>query len=174
MTTPGTDFRAPDGPALLAPVPGRGGPRLRRRVFPGRADQVARAREFTARTLAGCPAVADAVLLTSELGTNAFQHTVTGTGGTFTVTICHPPCLVCVAVTDNGPLPVPAIPPGRRSPSGDGLAPSGRGLLLVASLAACWGYHGSSHGRVTWFELPCAGPPCAGPDCAGPDCAGLG
>lgn len=168
MTTSGTDFVAQASVA--------GGPRLRRRVFPGRADQVARAREFTARTLAGCPAVADAMLLTSELGTNALLHTVTGTGGTFTVTICHPPSLARVAVTDNGPLPVPAIPPGRGSPSpdhrlspdsglspGDGLAPSGRGLLLVASLAARWGYHGSAQGRVTWFELPCASSSCASP-----------
>ena len=117
MTTPATDFAAP------APV--ADGHRLRRRVFPGRADQVARAREFTARTLAGCPAVADAVLLTSELGTNALLHTATGTGG--------------------------------------GLVPSGRGLLLVASLAARWGYHGSGQGRVTWFELPCTARDCAGP-----------
>jgi anti-sigma regulatory factor (Ser/Thr protein kinase) len=160
MTTSGTDFVAQASVA--------GGPRLRRRVFPGRADQVARAREFTARTLAGCPAVADAMLLTSELGTNALLHTVTGTGGTFTVTICHPPSIARVAVTDNGPLPVPAIPPGRGSPSGDGLVPSGRGLLLVASLAARWGYHGSGQGRVTWFELPCASSSCAGSDRADP------
>src|ERR1022692_2135506 len=173
MTTPGTDFAAP------APVADRH--RLRRRVFPGRADQVARAREFTARTLAGCPAVADAVLLTSELGTNALLHTATGTGGIFTVTICHPPFTVCVAITDDGLLPAPAIRPGRGSPSGDGsspdhrlspdsglppgdgLPPSGRGLLLVTSIAARWGYPGSSQGRVTWFELPCSAPDCASP-----------
>ncbi len=41
------------------------------RVFPGRRDQVAHARDFVGQVLAGHPAAGDAVLPTSELATNA-------------------------------------------------------------------------------------------------------
>lgn len=39
----------------------------RRRVFPGRPDQVAQARRFVARALEACPAADDAVLCVSDL-----------------------------------------------------------------------------------------------------------
>ena len=45
------------------------------RTFPGRADQIARAREFTKRVLGPCPVSDEAVLLVSELATNALEHT---------------------------------------------------------------------------------------------------
>ncbi|MGH3277492.1 MAG: hypothetical protein ACRDNZ_24605, partial [Streptosporangiaceae bacterium] len=41
------------------------------RVFPGRKDQVAQARDFVRRTLGPCPVLDEAVLLVSELATNA-------------------------------------------------------------------------------------------------------
>ena len=53
------------------------------RTFPGRADQIARAREFTKRVLGPCPVSDEAVLLVSELATNALEHTSTGDGGQF-------------------------------------------------------------------------------------------
>ena len=59
------------------------------RTFPGRADQIARAREFTKRVLGPCPVTDEAVLLVSELATNALEHTSTGDGGQFQVTICR-------------------------------------------------------------------------------------
>ena len=40
------------------------------RTFPRRADQIARAREFTKRALGPCPMIDEAVLLVSELATN--------------------------------------------------------------------------------------------------------
>ena len=49
--------------------------RPRRRVFPGSAEQVGRARQFVGQVLGECPAADDAVLLTSELVTNAVTHT---------------------------------------------------------------------------------------------------
>jgi hypothetical protein len=52
-----------------------------RRVFPGRQDQVACAREFIRRKLGPCPVLDEAVLLTSELCANALQHTASGNGG---------------------------------------------------------------------------------------------
>ena len=61
--------------------------RPKRRAFPGRADQITRARDFTKRSLGSSPVADDAVLLVSELATNALEHTMTGNGGQFEVTI---------------------------------------------------------------------------------------
>src|ERR1035441_137534 len=55
--------------------------RSKRRVFPGRTDQIAKARDFTRRVLAPCPVLDEAILLASELAANAVAHTVTGGGG---------------------------------------------------------------------------------------------
>ena len=43
--------------------------RPKRRCFPGHADQIARARDFTRRVLGPCPLLDEAVLLVSELAT---------------------------------------------------------------------------------------------------------
>jgi serine/threonine-protein kinase RsbW len=43
-------------------------------VYPGRPDQVQRARRAVARHLAGCEAVDDVVLIVSELASNAVLH----------------------------------------------------------------------------------------------------
>jgi hypothetical protein len=50
----------------------------KRRVFPGRPDQVAQARRFVGRVLSGCPVADDALLCVSELASNAIRHTRTG------------------------------------------------------------------------------------------------
>jgi serine/threonine-protein kinase RsbW len=137
-----------------------------RRSFAGQADQVARARQFVQEALAGCPAVADAVLLTSELGTNAVQHSATGQGGAFIVAISHAPGRVRVTVTDGGSASRPAV-----AAEGAELAVGGRGLLLVDCLADRWGYasepgHPAHEGQAAgngdgvpsgavWFELAC-------------------
>ena len=131
-----------------------------RRSFAGQPDQVAQARHFVQGALLGCPAAADAVLLTSELATNAVQHSATGRGGAFVVAICHAPGRVRVTVADGGSATHPAV-----APAADELACSGRGLLLVDVLADRWGYAsdldhpaadraGGTSGAV-WFELPC-------------------
>ncbi len=128
------------------------------RAFTGHPDQVAQARHFVARALADCPAVADAVLLASELATNAVQHSATGLGGTFAVAIVHAPGRVRVTVIDDGAASLPAMA------AADELSTSGRGLILVDCLAARWGYaHPAEHGRAAaaparaavWFELAC-------------------
>jgi anti-sigma regulatory factor (Ser/Thr protein kinase) len=61
--------------------------RPKHRVFPGRPDQIAHARDFTRRVLGLCPVLDEAVLLVSELATNAIEHTATGNEGSFHVTI---------------------------------------------------------------------------------------
>ena len=119
----------------------------RSRTFPGRSDQVSPARQFVREILGDDPCATDAVLLTSELATNAVVHTASGDGGSFHVTVRQVPPLVRVEVSDGGSSAAPTVDPGER------LAPSGRGLLLVEHLASRWGHRGSPHGRVVWCEL---------------------
>lgn len=123
--------------------------RPRNRVFPGRPDQVACARRFVSARLTHCPAAADVVLLTSELVTNALQHSASGAGGRFRVSVCHGPDRVRIAVSDDGSPGTPALAPRTE------LATSGQGLMLVTALASRWGHHGSQHGRTVWFEITC-------------------
>jgi len=44
------------------------------RAFPGRPNQIAYARDFTRRVLGPCPVLDEAVLLVSELATNAIEQ----------------------------------------------------------------------------------------------------
>jgi serine/threonine-protein kinase RsbW len=125
----------------------------RRRVFPGRPEQVAHARRFTARVLDGCPVADDVILCVSELASNAIAHTRTGQGGSFQVVVWRGPDSACVAVIDDGARTRPA--PSRTAP--EELAESGHGLAVIQELTACWGHHrhqdGSWQGGVVWFRI---------------------
>lgn len=121
--------------------------RPRRRAFPGSGDQVARARLFVGQVLGGCPAADDAVLLTSELVTNAITHTASGTGGKVVVTVYRADTRVRVEVRDGGSGQVPAVC------MYDKAVESGYGLGLVELIARCWGYRGGQRGRIVWFML---------------------
>ena len=70
-------------------------------VYLGRADQVQHARRAVARHLAGCPAVDDAVLVVSELASNAIVHSASR-GEFFTVRAEWHPDYVWVAAEDLG------------------------------------------------------------------------
>ena len=145
---------APAGP--LAQLAGQGARLVaspRRRVFPGRPDQVRPARRFVARALAGCPAADDAVLCVSELASNAIQHTRSGQGGRFEVLVWRGRVSACVAVIDEGAPHGPAP----RAPGPEDLAESGHGLRVVTDLAATWGQQelgpAGLPGRAVWFQL---------------------
>ncbi len=129
-----------DGAAVLTARP-------KRRAFPGRADQIAKARDFTRRVLTSCPVLDEAVLLVSELATNALEHTASGCGGHFDVIIYSDETLLIIAVRDEGSDKTPAT---RRL---DALAEDGRGLGLVELLADRWGCCGDGRGRTIWLEL---------------------
>jgi len=86
-----------------------------------------------------------AVLLTSELVTNAIQHDVAG----------HVPILLvitwaadelCVEVHDRSPAAPVLVdaPPD---------AEAGRGLMLLASLSKDWGYRQTAGGKAVYFTL---------------------
>lgn len=87
-----------------------------------------------------------AELLSSELVTNAVRHGVSE--GTVTVRVSPEARSVVVAVLDESeqlPRPVRAAQ--------DDL--SGRGLPIVAELAADWGYdHHPAGGKIVWFRVP--------------------
>jgi len=88
------------------------------------------------------PPLEDAVLLTSELVTNALLHA----GTDLEVRLQTNPHRVRVEVHDGDhrlPLAATAAPD----------ATSGRGLLLVRQLANDWGIDRAATGKSVWFEM---------------------
>jgi anti-sigma regulatory factor (Ser/Thr protein kinase) len=86
--------------------------------------------------------VETARLLTSELATNAVVHAGSG----FELAIAESAGTVRIEVSDrNGRMPEPR--------PADQVAPHGRGLQLIARLAASWGVVASPEGKTVWFEL---------------------
>lgn len=120
-----------------------------RRVFPGRADQVALARRFVVDALPPGSERRDVVsLLVSEAVTNALLHSSSGHDqGTFTMVYVVSRNRLRVEVHDGGA----PIVPHRRVHDLD--STSGRGLELFEALADGWGHRGDQRGRVVWFEL---------------------
>jgi anti-sigma regulatory factor (Ser/Thr protein kinase) len=116
-------------------------------VFPGAVGQVARARLFIGNVLDGCPAADDAILLTSELVTNAIAHTASGKGGKVIVTVYRADTRVRVEVKDNGFDQAPIVRPVGEARE------SGFGLELVELIADRWGHCGGRRSRVVWFML---------------------
>ena len=117
-------------------------------TYPGRADQVRHVRRAIARHLAGCPAADDAVLIASELASNAIRHTPSGQdGGEFTLTVRTEPGWARVEVSDAGT--------GEWSPPRGGSDDEeyGRGLAIVAALADKLGHDIRASGQTVWAEV---------------------
>jgi anti-sigma regulatory factor (Ser/Thr protein kinase) len=92
-----------------------------------------------------------AVLLTSELVTNAVTHG-TPTPGTFVLLT-----IVCDAVAlrvevHDGSDDLPVLDTGLLD-AGPVEAETGRGLLLVTSLSAEWGFYRTPAGKAVYFTL---------------------
>ena len=108
------------------------------------------ARRFVARTLTpllGREDVETAMLVTSELVTNASLHAGTRCelalrGGTNTLHI---------TVSDSS-----ARPPVKRTSYSDDLA-TGRGLRLLEVLSRKWGVEQTATGKTVWCDLPVRG-----------------
>lgn len=115
-------------------------------TFPPEVASVAAARRFVGETLRswGVDAVDDAMLLTSELVTNAIVH-----AGTDVEVRCEAAgAVVRIEVHDRHRarrIPVP----------GDQV--SGRGLLFPESLAVSWGITYGQVDKHVWFTLPGSG-----------------
>ncbi|WP_406198984.1 ATP-binding protein [Streptomyces europaeiscabiei] len=118
------------------------------RAFPGMPDQVAEARHFVAALLQERGVVDDAVLVVSELATNAVRHTLSGSaGGWFLVVVAFRADGVRLEVVDQGGDSVPQM---RDAVSQDD---GGRGLLLVSACAKDWGVKDVPSGRTVWADL---------------------
>jgi serine/threonine-protein kinase RsbW len=91
--------------------------------------------------------VEEAVLLVSELATNAVLHTASGNSGVFEITVCQGPGHARIEVCDQGAEDAPTTQPT------EPLTEAGRGLSLVELVAARWGHTGDSTGRSVFFEL---------------------
>ncbi|MER6999145.1 ATP-binding protein [Streptomyces sp. NPDC000410] len=110
-------------------------------------------------TVDGFDAIVDnAGVCVSEIVTNVVQHTESPD---LVLTVTVRQAEVYVEVRDRGSalIPVPPVPPER--PPLEASEESGRGLLLVDSLASRWGveYFGGArrpYGKCVWFELGAA------------------
>jgi len=90
-----------------------------------------------------------AVLLVSEIFGNSVRHSGSAAPGeTVTVAVIAGDGVVRVEVTDRAGAGTPELRPASRDAEG------GRGLQLVAGLAARWGSRRRGGRTVTWFELP--------------------
>ena len=97
------------------------------------------------------PAADVAILLTSEIVTNAVVHSNSRcTGGTVTVLVTEIGGGLSIEVADNGSA--------RSTPvvKGDVYASDGHGLFLVQTLADQWGYVRDEAGTTVWFWLSSA------------------
>jgi anti-sigma regulatory factor (Ser/Thr protein kinase) len=118
-------------------------------TIPGRPEHVGAARSFAEKALGeASPATEAAVLLVSEIVTNAVLHSNSRRrGGTVTITIIKAGGGTCIEVTDDGSqVSVPVV-------KGDGCVSGGHGLFLVQTLADQWGYVQDDAGTTVWFWL---------------------
>jgi anti-sigma regulatory factor (Ser/Thr protein kinase) len=91
-----------------------------------------------------------AVLLTSELVSNAVRHPLrdeSDTRGAIVLSIYRTAELLRVEVGDHDSRPLPRV----RRPNTP--LESGMGLYLVATLATAWGSIPRDDGKAVWFEL---------------------
>jgi serine/threonine-protein kinase RsbW len=113
--------------------------------FPGRRDQIRRARALVARLLDGHPAADDAILLVSELAANACAHSASGRpGGVF---------MVRIQVSDGGRVYAEVEDQGSSWEGTFGEIESPHGLYLLRSLSAECGTRPGARGWVIWFVL---------------------
>lgn len=94
------------------------------------------------RSVIGTRTAGNAALLISELVTNAIHHT----RGLLLLEITIRTDTLHVAVVDDAPEP-----PVLHNPDHDDI--SGRGLVIVGTLADRWGYTLGSGCKTVWFDL---------------------
>lgn len=123
-----------------------------KRTFAGAPVSVRLSRDWLAELLDGLtsPELAEvAILLLSEIATNAILHSRSGDGGgRIEVRVATSEDRILVEVLDEGS---DATRPCIKAP--DDTDPGGRGLALVDAIAAKWGSAVCGHAGVVWFEL---------------------
>jgi hypothetical protein len=127
--------------------------------LPGSSGSIGLGRDFTRQVLddrewsagAGPPAwtvAADAVLIVSELLTNAVLHV----GGPIELELDSTDTALRIAVTDSDPTP-----PTPRPEHQPGL-PGGHGLYMIEQLSDRWGVVVRDDGKTVWAELDATQP----------------
>jgi serine phosphatase RsbU (regulator of sigma subunit) len=114
-------------------------------VTDGDAQLVAKVRGFVGNEVRGLgrdDLVDDAVLVASELATNAMLHG----GGITAVRVSEVPAGVRIEVHDRR-----QVPPRMALDNPDAM--TGRGLHLVAALSARWAAEPTDEGKIVWAEL---------------------
>jgi serine/threonine-protein kinase RsbW len=101
-------------------------------------------RDFVGDFVRDEPHAEDALLLASELATNAVRYGI----GDFTVAVVRLDAVLRVEVCDRSPVRPTMAPP--RGDADDG----GRGLRIVDAVALEWGTEPRSAGKAVWFTLP--------------------
>jgi phosphoserine phosphatase RsbU/P len=97
------------------------------------------------------PLLNEALLLTTELSTNAVVHA----GTELDIEVTADPSGLTVTVTDFAPGPIDQLAVGRKNEKTDigEVAERGRGLLLVDHFASRWGTVHEGTGKGVWFHL---------------------
>jgi anti-sigma regulatory factor (Ser/Thr protein kinase) len=114
-------------------------------VLPPLPTSVKQARQFVSEALDEVEAgevTADALLVVSELVTNAIVHA----GTDITVRVITEAPVTRIEVADGSPEV-----PGLRIPTAG--ARTGRGLLLVEHFTHQWGVESTASGKVVWFTV---------------------
>jgi anti-sigma regulatory factor (Ser/Thr protein kinase) len=120
--------------------------------------------ELTGRSQEQDGLVDDAVLLTSELVTNAVLHAGTPVQVTCRVVGDERDGAVEIAVLDRRPAQL--RPDRPHSPAEAAERTNGRGLQLPAQLASAWGVTYARAAKAVWFRMSLTGPDGAGRSCA--------
>ena len=148
-----TSNDATEGPGGLAAAVVLG-----RIAIPGCAEHVRAARAFVAGVLRELappddPVGHNAVLLASELVTNAIRHSRSGeSGGSVTLATLQDADGIRVEVTDDGSADDSPVV------KDDAYTCDGHGLFLVEAVADEWGYRREDDdGTTVWFRLGLAG-----------------
>ncbi|MFD8934221.1 ATP-binding protein [Streptomyces sp. NPDC059578] len=118
-----------------------------RRTFTGLPQEIGHARRWARSVLGGHPCTDDALLVVTELGTNAIAHTASR-GGSFLLAVNCSETAVTVTVTDSGGT---STRPHVEHP--DDEAFGGRGLALVTAYATRVRIRGDHRGHTITVEL---------------------
>jgi serine/threonine-protein kinase RsbW len=111
-----------------------------------------RARAAVSQALGSGPERDDAVLVTSELVTNAVQFSGCTSAKEVGLHVARHDNALCIAVHD--PAQTAQAPQQREH---DPARVDGHGLRIVAQLALRWGVETHADGRCVWVELPLPG-----------------
>ena len=140
---------APLGYRSAPSIGSRAEPVRSSKVFVPAAEAIGAARYFVGRVLRAwgetAPLIDDAMLLTSELATNAFVHAQSP----FRVSVARSGNGISFAIQDA----TPRIPQLRKV---DGQSSRGRGMAMVAALSSSWGCDIGPKGKIVWAELTSA------------------